>query len=219
MLAPGQSCTILKFTATSVDTASHGRGGGGGSPGTGGVYVHLFKVVSMSLAQEVPLLGNPYCPPHQPFQGIASQTDARASPEAQPAPTETGATKLGEKGLDPRLNYILHNLNIAEQGMLLVGIQLLTVCAEAMDGKGKHAEGHEARVHAPAQPHARALSFAGPGKGATGKGKGPHSQARQLCRFGSVKPASTWSQWPCSRLTATPCSARSPLSLDSSRVT
>lgn len=87
--------------------------------------MHLFKVVGMSLAQEVPLSGNPcskYCPSHQPFQGIASQTDAQARPEAQPAPTETGATKQGEKGLDPRLNYILHNLNIAEQGMLLVGI-------------------------------------------------------------------------------------------------
>lgn len=87
--------------------------------------MHLFKVVGMSLAQDVPLFGNPcskYCLPHQPFQGIASQTDAQASPEAQPAPTKTGLTKLGEKRLDPRLNYILHNLNIAEQGMLLVGI-------------------------------------------------------------------------------------------------
>ena len=125
MPAPGQSCTVLGFTATSAGTASHGRGSEGSSPGTGSVYVHLFKVVGMSLAQEVPPFGNPYskyCPPHQPFQGIASQTDAQTSPEAQPAPTETRATKLGEKGLDPRLNYIRHNLNIAEQGMLLVGI-------------------------------------------------------------------------------------------------
>lgn len=101
------------------------RGGDGGSPGTGSVYRHLFQVVSVSLAQEVPSFGNPsskYCPPHQPFQSIASQTDTRASPEAQPASTEIGATKRGEKGLDLRLNYILHNLNIVKRGVSLVGI-------------------------------------------------------------------------------------------------
>lgn len=79
MLAPGQSCSTLGFTATSAGTASHGRGSDSGNPDTGSVYVHLFKVVGVSLAQEVPPFGNPcskYRPPHQPFQGIASQTDA-----------------------------------------------------------------------------------------------------------------------------------------------
>lgn len=63
MPAPGQSWTILGFTATPVGTASPGHG----------VCVHLFKVVDMSLAQEVPSFRKPcskYCPPLQPFQGF-----------------------------------------------------------------------------------------------------------------------------------------------------
>lgn len=87
-----------------------------------------------------------------------------------------------------------------------------------MDGEGEHVEGHEARVHAPAQLHAQALSFAG-------LGKEPRAKAKDLiAERGSYAglAQSNQHQSGASGLapdSATPCSAQSPLSLDSNRVT
>lgn len=74
---PHEQCPHISFDASPRAELDYFRvlSVGAASPGCV-VCVHLFKVVDMSLAQEVPLSRNScskYCPPHQPFQGLRNR--------------------------------------------------------------------------------------------------------------------------------------------------
>lgn len=181
----------------------------------------LFEEASMSLAQEVPPFRNrcsKCCPPHLPLQGMAPQADAWVSPEAQPAPAEAGATKLGEERLDSRLDCTLHNFTTAEQGMHLAGISLGKSALRRWVGKGSTWRGMRhtcvlwcgrTHRHSPSQS----------------RGKEPWAKAKDpIAERGSYAglAQSNQHQSGASGLapdSATPCSTRSPLSLDNNHVT